>query len=551
MNIKPIFNNTEQITLNDYMNKCGIDDIKTYLSAQYLEPLEHYDNIQNAAQMIIDGINANKHFYLLLDEDFDGLASTSIQYIYLKRCRPNLNVTVLIHETPKSHGLQDKLVMDKLVDLSCGVENVNTDIGILWIADASSNEVEEHKRLKEFGWEIICTDHHEKLLDNPYALVVSNLFSENVVNKQLSGAGVTFKLCQMVDRINNTAHSKDLISFVHISNISDSRDFIDPEQNTFRYWGLQNIHSNLLPFISEFNYGKGLDNRSFSFGMISRMNAVIRVGTIQEKQILFLALACGQRVDEAISICKKCKTEQDKLRDSILENNLSTDLESNVKIFKVDTPNSLNGLIANRLQSQYNQPVFVVYDNGESVSGSVRSPIEIRDICNNSTLFNYAAGHSTAFGISWQKDREQDIYSWIDSLTLPQPHIDVLGSWTTKSMPKYLFSEFGANTELIGGIYGQGIPEPLVHIHDIRFKPSDVKIIGKDKRTLKLEKDGIAFMWFKVTNADKELLTTGGEKKLELVGTININEYRGCKTNQIKVDKFEVSDYTLNLSDIF
>ena len=118
-------------------------------------------------------------------------------------------------------------------------------------------------------------------------------------------------------------------------------------------------------------------------------------------------------------------------------------------------------------------------------------------------------------------------------------------------MPKYLFSEFGANTELIGGIYGQGIPEPLVHIHDIRFKPSDVKILGKDQRTLKLEKDGIAFMWFMVTNADKELLTTGGEKKLELVGTMNINEWNGYKTNQIKVDKFEVSDYTLNLSDIF
>lgn len=551
MKIKPIFNNTEQITLNDYMNKCGIDDIKTYLSAQYLEPLEHYDNIYQIAQIISDAINQNKYFYLIQDCDNDGIFACAVQYIYLKRCRPNLNIKVLIHnKNPKAHGLQDDEIMSELIKEASGVQGVNTKEGLLWISDAGSNNTEECKRLSKFGYVCCITDHHTFSKDNPYAIIVNNQYSSNVTNKQLSGCGVTFKVCQAIDKINNTSYAKDLISFVHLTNISDSCEFTHPEQQTFRYWGLQNIHPNLLPFISAFNYKGGLNNSDFSFGEVSRINAVIRVGTLEEKQKLFLALACGQNIEEAIDICKKCKTNQDKTRDELLENNLTLEIDSNIMVFKVDVETSLTGLIANRLMSKYNKPIFLVHNFEDEIKGSCRSPIELKTLCRGSGLM-WAEGHECSCGIGWQKNREQDIYSWIDSLTLPQPHIDVLGSWTTKSMSKYLFSEFGANTELIGGIYGQGIPEPLVHIHDIRFKPSDVKILGKDQRTLKLEKDGIAFMWFMVTNADKELLTTGGEKKLELVGTMNINEWNGYKTNQIKVDKFEVSDYTLNLSDIF
>ena len=100
-------------------------------------------------------------------------------------------------------------------------------------------------------------------------------------------------------------------------------------------------------------------------------------------------------------------------------------------------------------------------------------------------------------------------------------------------------------------IYGQGISEPLLHIHDIIFSPKDIQILGSNKRTLKLEKDGIAFMWFMVSNADKELLTTGLDKKMEVVGTMNINEWNGYRTPQLIIDKFEVENYENTIDSIF
>ncbi len=553
MNIKPIFEPFENITLKDYMKKCGIENIEEYMSARYIEPLDHYDNIYEMAQVILDAINKNRIFYLIHDSDNDGAFACAVQYIYLKRCRPNLNVKVLIHDkNPKAHGLHDDEIMERLIQEASGIEGINSNEGLIWISDAGSNNTEECKILSELGYTCCISDHHEFSQDNPYAIIVNNQYSKNVINKQLSGCGVTFKVCQAIDELNNTTYANDLMSFVHLTNISDSCEFTNSEQNTFRYWGLQLMHPHLQPFIDAFNYQGGTNNKDFSFGEVSRINAVIRVGTLEEKQKLFMALACGQNVDEVIKICKKCKTEQDKLRDSLLENNLSLCLNSSIMVFKINIKTPLTGLIANKLMSKYNKPIFLVHERTEgTVEGSARSPIDIRSLCNESGLFMYAAGHEGAFGIGWDKEKEEEVFNWITSLTLSEPQISVLTSSTIKSLPKRLFNEFDPNMQGAHSIYGQGISEPLLHIHDIIFSPKDIQILGSNKRTLKLEKDGIAFMWFMVSNADKELLTTGLDKKMEVVGTMNINEWNGYRTPQLIIDKFEVENYEKTIDSIF
>ena len=528
------------------MNKCGVIDVETYLSNQYVEPWQNYDNILEAAEIINNGINNNEIFYLLMDEDSDGVGSCAIQYMYLKRCNPTLPIKVLIHDkNRKSHGLNDDEILDKLIHSASGIEGINSFTGILWVADAMTNDAEECTLLSKYGYTIIGTDHHVKDIENPNAIIVNNQCSEKVINKQLSGCGVTFKLCQAIDNLRGTRFANELLSYVHLTNISDSCEFTNPEQQTFRYWGLKYLHPYLLPFITAFNYKEGLTNNDFSFGVISRINAVIRVGTLEEKQKLFLALATGQNIEEAIKICKQCKTNQDKFRDELLENNITLELDSNIVVYKIDRKTPLTGLIAGKLMSEHNKPIFLVHEkeNGE-VAGSVRSPMDLKTICLESNLFNYARGHECSFGVSWQKENEQVMYDWIASLTLSEPHTAVLQSYTTKSIPKRLFDEFGANKSL----YGHGMNDPLVYIHDITFKGSDIKVIGKDKRTLKLTVDGIDFMWFKVSNETKELLGVGSKSpikhKLQLVGTMGLNVWNGNVGHQIIVNKFEVVPVT-------
>ena len=94
--------------------------------------------------------------------------------------------------------------------------------------------------------------------------------------------------------------------------------------------------------------------------------------------------------------------------------------------------------------------------------------------------------------------------------------------------------------------------DPLVHFK-ISFTNKDVRVMGANGRTVKLEKDGISFMWFMITNADKEFLTSDGNHEIELVGTLGINEWNGRKYSQIIVDKMEIVCYNKekSINDIF
>ena len=499
--------------------------------------------------------------YLLVDCDLDGYLSASMAYIYIKKINPHIEIIPLFHnENPKAHGLQDDEILDFL----------KSEIpSVLFITDAGSSDCNECKILSELGWCIYIADHHLCTENNPYATIVNNQSSNNVENKDLCGCGVTWKVLAKIDELNSTNYTKDLISYVHIANIADSCLFINAEQHTFRYWGLQNIHKNLLPFFNAFNYNQNFDNMAFSFGMISKINAVIRVGNIQDKRKIFKSL-CGEfNYNEAIEICNKCYQEQSKQRDSLLEQNIYLVNDKNIMLYKIDIKTPLTGLIANKLMSEYQKPVMILHDreNGE-VSGSVRSPLELQPILEKSNLFNYNKGHLCSFGTSYQKDKEQDIINYINQLQLHEPCIDVLKSYSIKDIPYNLFELFDPSTDVL---WGNGISKPMFEIHDIIYYPADVKILGDNKRTLKItyisEIQDINILIFNATKQNKidlglgylddkgnfidfELNEFPAKKILNVVGTIGINKYIGRYgkiyiNNQIIVDKFETKVYNM------
>lgn len=480
----------------------------------------------------------------MIVSDNDGFMSASISYIYFKRLNSNLDIIPIFHnKNSKAHGLNDDEVMEFLR---------TKNPSVLFITDAGTNDINECKELKENGWNIFISDHHQKSKDNPYALIVNNQMSKEVENKQLCGCGVTHKVLSKIDELNDTRYASDLISFVNCANVSDNCDFINAEQQTYRYWGTENIHPFLLPFINEFN--SNLTNDGFSFGAVSRINAVIRVGNLKEKETLFYALCEGKDVDKAIQICKDCRDKQNQEKEELLKN-VEIITDKNVVLGKT-TKTSLTGLMANALMSQYNKPIMLLHDreNGE-VAGSCRCPknLPLREIFNNSGLFNYNQGHNFAYGTSYQKENEAKILNYLDNvLTVPEPYIDVLKSYTIKSVPTKLFGLF----EPYNVLWGCGIPKPTFQIANIIFTPSEWQIMGRNKRTLKLHKEGIDIVIFNCLKKDKEDLQLGyyendvfvnklsnTKLRMDCIGELTVNEWNGKKTLQIIVDKFEISCY--------
>jgi hypothetical protein len=53
MKIKSLFDDCDEIEIESYLEKCGIENVEEYLSGQIVEPYTNYDNIEECANEII------------------------------------------------------------------------------------------------------------------------------------------------------------------------------------------------------------------------------------------------------------------------------------------------------------------------------------------------------------------------------------------------------------------------------------------------------------------------------------------------------------------
>lgn len=94
-------------------------------------------------------------------------------------------------------------------------------------------------------------------------------------------------------------------------------------------------------------------------------------------------------------------------------------------------------------------------------------------------------------------------------------------------------------------LYGQDIDEPLIYIKDINITKNDIKIMGKNSDTVKIEKFGIAYMKFHAKDFIQEL-DKYDDIKLEVVGRPNLNEWMGNYTPQIFIENYQIEDGSLS-----
>ena len=52
MLVKELFNENEDITLENYLHKCGINDVEEYLKAQFIEDDDNYENMNEIVDEI-------------------------------------------------------------------------------------------------------------------------------------------------------------------------------------------------------------------------------------------------------------------------------------------------------------------------------------------------------------------------------------------------------------------------------------------------------------------------------------------------------------------
>lgn len=84
--------------------------------------------------------------------------------------------------------------------------------------------------------------------------------------------------------------------------------------------------------------------------------------------------------------------------------------------------------------------------------------------------------------------------------------------------------------------------EPIIYVTSIHFSKDEVQIMGKNQDTVKIEKNGIAYMKFFAKELIKELEDAPDDLVMNVIGRANLNEWMGRVTPQIFIDDYEILD---------
>lgn len=510
-------------------------------------PYSALHNIEKAVNdLIITLENEDSVIYIIVDTDTDGYTSSAILYRYIKRVYPFAKIHI-IHHSEKKHGLSSDIELPK-------------DSTYLIIPDASIEREESILWCKKKGIKVLSIDHHNVLLNyDEYDnyICVNPLYSPDYNNKHISGVGVTYRVLQAMDDKLGVQYADDYLDLVGLGNLADSMSsYVDDTRYLMNQCcGRDKIKNAWLKSVIELKFKdtERLTLFKLSFNIPPLVNAVARMGTLEERRIVFNGLISDDPIDinKSIKTATSVKGKQDRLKKKTAQKaeeviNLSDPIL--VADISSEENDGLNGLIANQISSKYNKPTIVFGGDKEFIVGSARNCNE--DLCPSfrewlleTGLVEFAQGHDNAFGVKIKKSNLQAIietfkeYIGDREITNEQTYL-VDGIFNVDEINKQDIIEVGKYESL----WATNMKEPLFSIKNIKVPVEKIERLGDRGSVMKIFYNNISFvktflskaLYSKATCEDKPCF---GDKyiSLDIVGKFKINDYEGGEYPQVEI----------------
>jgi single-stranded-DNA-specific exonuclease len=516
-----------------------------------------------------------------IDSDVDGFTSASIFYRYFKDLYPAAEIKCRVHNG-KEHGI----VMN----------SIPQDAKYIIIPDAGSNQIEEQKELVRKGKKVLVIDHHlvDVYEEVPGAIVVNNQLSTKFKNKFLSGAGMVYKVIQCYSKkYGDNKHHKEYIDLVALGLISDMMDTRDLDNNYLISVGLKNIKNPMFKAllikqsysVSSVDIPNKID---VAFYITPLINAVIRVGTIEQNEQLFQGFTEYDHTETyekqykgnvssetfyemlarmAYNIRNQQNKEKEKSMEFIHEVIKQDNLDKNMVVTvissqndQVKVPKTMTGLVAMDIVKNYKKPAMLLRPRtieGENYFyGSARANVRpgfksFREVLQQSGLIHFAEGHDMAFGVGVREDDLEKLTAYLNDklkdIDFGTEEIEVDAILRGKRISHDVLKDFARYSYL----YGMGIPQPKFAF-EIFITRDMVNIIGKERNTIKFNYNNIEFIKFGARDIIAELFQEGEDGfvdinpklRVKIIGRSQYNEFNGTKTLQIMVDNLNFEKST-------
>lgn len=576
MNYKLLHNlpHDPQTCLGWLLDARGIEDIEGYVypSKKYeLDPLL-LDNIEEGIELLLKHLKANSNILLVVDSDTDGVCSAAMMWLYIKHFFPNAMLDYVCHEH-KSHGLDDIIS-----------EVLESDYDLIICPDASSFDFEEHRLLKEAGKDVLVIDHHDAPSYSENAVVINNQLSEKYTNKFLCGAGVVYKFLCAADKYfgENEQHAKTYLDLCALANVADCMSPTNLETRYYITEGLKprniiNGGFKALIQAQEFSLSKSptkeMDYMKVAFYIAPLINAMIRVGTIEEKNILFEAFIDPDKMVQsekrgakpgdmeraAVEAARKAtnaRARQNRIKEKaeemldyrvhkfdLLENKIIV-----IEVFEEDKiPQELTGLLATQFVSKYGRPCMIVRKNESGfLQGSLRGNENFEEVPDfkafllKSGVMEYCEGHPNAAGVSIHEKNLPNLISYANTQISDKGlentyYVDYIFSADES------FSTLALNLARDPSLWGNDVYEPRVVVERIPVTKKDLFVMGADKSSVKWKNKNVEFVRFKDTDFIDELMQYD-RCEITIYGTLAANEWAGTTTAQVKIEDWDIYD---------
>ncbi len=504
-----------------------------------------------AADILLEKIAGGKWIRIVGDYDIDGVCSTYLLYMALKRLGAKVDYEIP-DRIKDGYGINEQIIEAAAAD---GVDTVLT-------CDNGISAVPQMEYARQHGLTVVITDHHDIAQDAdgrdilPWASAIVNPKQADCTYpwKEICGAVVAYKLIQILYERAGIPMSEweEMLEFAAIATVGDVMRLQD-ENRIIVKEGLKQIprtKSIGLKLLVEKNNLDIYNLSAYHIGFV--IGPCLNAGGRLQTAKLALRLLLSRDAAEADALAQELKLLNDQRKDMTaqgLEQAVQQVEEhfQNDKVLVVYLPDcheSLAGIIAGRLRERYNKPSFVITKSEDGVKGSGRS-IEayhmFASLCEVKELFTKFGGHPMAAGLSMAAEADVErLRRQLNERAKLTEEDFIPKLWIDVPMPMdYVTEDFIHELELLEP-FGNGNEKPQFAQKGLRIRSA--RVLGKNRNAVKLSvitPDGTPMDAMVFTDGDAFLEEMGGSRVMDAIYYPTINEYNGNRTIQAVVKEWK------------